>query len=164
MFSICYNEKTMSKHITWDEYFMALAKISALRSKDPRTKVGACLVDEDKIVIGLGYNGMPAGNDEQFPWSKNNSDVSKTKYPYVIHAEVNAILNSSKSTKNAILYTSLFPCSNCVKTIVQAKIKEIVYLTEDLTKEEDNNISKNILKWTNIKIRKMTSKEITITI
>lgn len=154
----------MSKHITWDEYFMALAKISALRSKDPKTKVGACLVDEDKIVIGLGYNGMPAGNDEQFPWDRENKDWDKTKYPYVIHAEVNAILNSSKSTKNAILYTSLLPCSNCVKTIVQAKIKEIVYLKEDSTKEEDNNISKNILKLTNVKIRQITSKEITITI
>ena len=111
--------------ISWDEYFMGLAHLSALRSKDPNTQVGACIVDENKKVVSIGYNGMPRGCvDAKMPWSREG-DFKSTKYAYVVHAELNAILNSPRSLKNTILYVSLFPCNECAKAIIQAGIKKI---------------------------------------
>ena len=113
--------------ISWDEYFMGIAKLSAKRSKDPVTKVGACIVDKNNIIVGIGYNGFPRGcNDNMFPWTKEG-EYSDTKFGYVVHAELNAILNSNK-TKNCTLYCTEYPCAECFKAIIQAGIKEVIYL------------------------------------
>ena len=113
--------------ISWDEYFMGIAELSAKRSKDPVTKVGACIVDKNNIIVGIGYNGFPRGcNDNMFPWTKEG-EYSDTKFGYVVHAELNAILNSNK-TKNCRLYCTEYPCAECFKAIIQAGIKEVIYL------------------------------------
>lgn len=118
--------------ISWEEYFMSLAILSSYRSKDPSTKVGACIVNpNDKTILSLGYNGFPRGcDDKEFPWEKGDEDETKTKYPYVVHAELNAILNSHKDLRGSALYTTLSPCKECCKAIIQAGIKEVVYLHE----------------------------------
>ncbi|WP_029608836.1 deoxycytidylate deaminase [Mycoplasma simbae] len=139
----------------WDGYFMALAKVSALRSKDPSTQVGACIIDKDLKVVGLGYNGMPKGIDDAFPWERSAEHTKETKYPYVVHAEVNAIINAFGKTKNATLYTSLFPCSNCAKTIVQAGISDIIYESDKYHDTEDAEIARKILESCEIKCRKL---------
>ncbi|MBN4083567.1 cytidine/deoxycytidylate deaminase family protein [Mycoplasma sp. CSL10137] len=152
----------MNKILNWDQYFMALTKLSALRSKDPNTKVGACIINNRKRVIALGYNGMPSGNDFDFPWARDKKLEKDNKYPYVVHAEINAILNSTTQLENAILYTSLFPCSNCSKTIVQSGITEIVYLEDKYHDTDDAWISRKILKDSNIKTRKLEPLNITL--
>lgn len=130
----------MTKHISWDEYFMGVAILSSYRSKDPSTKVGACIVNEDKRIIGIGYNGFPFGcSDDEFPWGKEGKDLD-TKYPYVVHAEPNAILNSTTSLKGSTLYVTLFPCNECAKLIIQSGIKHIIYM-DDKYKDNDNNIA-----------------------
>lgn len=120
-------------YLSWDEYFMAVAKLSSLRSKDPSTQVGACIVSHDKRILSIGYNGAPNGfNDEDFPW-KREGDNLNTKYFYVCHAEMNAILNfkgSRESLKGATIYVDLFPCNECSKLIIQSGIKHIVYLCD----------------------------------
>lgn len=114
-------------YLSWDEYFIGLAHLSALRSKDPNTQVGACIVSQDKKVVGIGYNGLPKGcDDDEFPWGKVG-DKLDTKYPYVVHAELNAILNSGADLRNCTLYVSLFPCNECAKAIIQAGITRVVY-------------------------------------
>lgn len=120
-------------NITWDEYFMSIALLSSLRSKDGNTKVGACIVSDDHKVLSLGYNGMPLGvSDEEIPWagSKENKPYLETKYPYVCHAELNAILNSNHNLKGSTLYVTLFPCNECTKAVIQAGIKKVVYLSD----------------------------------
>ena len=117
-------------YISWDEYFMIIAKVSALRSKDPNTQVGACIVNEEKKIVGVGYNGFPNGcSDDEFPWSRESEEGQlETKYPYVVHAEANAILNRiSASLKNCTLYCCLFPCNECAKLIIQAGITKVIY-------------------------------------
>ena len=117
-----------TNNITWDEYFMGLAHLSSLRSKDPSTKVGAVIVDEDHKVVSIGYNGMPRGiEDNELPWGKGEGLDSK--YLYVCHAEFNAILNTRNGSalKGCTLYVTLFPCNECAKAIIQVGIKEIVY-------------------------------------
>ena len=125
-------EKAENDHISWDEYFMGLAILSSYRSKDPSTKVGACIVNpNDNTILSLGYNGFPRGcNDKDFPWGKENDDETKNKYSYVVHAELNAILNSHKDLRGSVLYTTLSPCKECTKAIIQAGIKEVIYLHE----------------------------------
>lgn len=121
----------MSDLINWDEYFMGIALLSCKRSKDPNTKVGACIVDDDNKVVSIGYNGMPKGLDEsKLSWNKN--DGLDSKYLYVCHAEFNAILNTrnGSSLKGCTLYVTLFPCNECAKAIVQTGIKKIVYLDD----------------------------------
>lgn len=114
-------------YISWEEYFMGVAKLSAMRSKDPGTQVGACIVNKDLRIVGIGYNGLPQGcSDEIFPWS-NTGEFTNTKYPYVVHAEANAILNATTNLKGASIYVTLFPCNECTKLIIQSGIKEIVY-------------------------------------
>ena len=120
-------------NISWDEYFMSIALLSSLRSKDGNTKVGACIVSDDHKVLSLGYNGMPLGvSDEEIPWagSKENKPYLETKYPYVCHAELNAILNSNHNLKGSTLYVTLFPCNECTKAVIQAGIKTVVYLSD----------------------------------
>ena len=114
-------------YISWDEYFMGVALLAAKRSKDPNTQVGACIVDDNNIILSTGYNGFPYGcSDDIYPWEREGSD---TKYNYVVHAELNAILNArGKNLKGARLYVDLFPCNECAKAIIQSGISEIVYL------------------------------------
>lgn len=115
-------------HISWNEYFMGVASLSAKRSKDPSTQVGACVVNEDKRIIGIGYNGLPVGcKDSEYPWGRSDENYLNTKYPYVVHAEPNAILNCTSSLKGATIYVTLFPCNECAKLIIQSGIKHVVY-------------------------------------
>ena len=113
-------------YITWDEYFMGVAMLAARRSKDPNTQVGACIVSPDNIIISTGYNGLPNGcSDDEYPWEREGEE---TKYPYVVHAELNAILNANgRDLRGSRLYVALFPCNECAKAIIQAGIKTIVY-------------------------------------
>lgn len=124
-------------YLSWDDYFTSVAYLTARRSKDPNTQVGACIVDSNKCIVGIGYNGFPRGcSDDHLPWArKANSELHK-KYPYVVHAEVNAILNKgSKDVKGASLYVALFPCNECAKVIIQSGIKEVVYLSDVVSED-----------------------------
>ena len=113
-------------YINWDEYFMGIAMLAAKRSKDPNTQVGACIVSQDNIIISTGYNGMPKGcSDDEYPWER---DGDQTKYPYVVHAELNAVLNANgRDLRGSKLYVALFPCNECAKAIIQSGISEVVY-------------------------------------
>lgn len=137
-----YN-KQRKDYLTWDEYFMGIAKLSALRSKDPSTQVGACIVSDDNRILSIGYNGAPNGFvDSEFPWDREG-DPLETKYFYVCHAELNAILNyrgHRKDLEGARIYVALFPCNECAKAIVQSGIKEVVYIS-DKYKDQDNFIA-----------------------
>lgn len=118
----------MSKVINWDQYFMGVAKLSAFRSKDPNTQVGACIVSPNNKIVGVGYNGLPWGcDDSDFPWDKRDGGLYDSKYAYVVHAELNAILNSVQSLQGCRIYVSLFPCHECAKAIIQSGIKKIIY-------------------------------------
>lgn len=114
--------------ITWDEYFMGVAMLSAMRSKDPNTQVGACIVSEDNKILSMGYNGFPKGcSDDEFPWDREGDSLDN-KYLYTTHSELNAILNyRGGSLEGAKLYVSLFPCNECAKAIIQAGIKTVIY-------------------------------------
>ncbi len=116
-------------YISWDEYFMGIASLSGMRSKDPNTQVGCCIVSEDHKILSMGYNGLPNGcEDDEFPWERESTDMLATKYPYVVHSELNAILNyRGGSLEGSTLYVSLFPCNECAKAIIQAGIRTIVY-------------------------------------
>lgn len=140
-------------YLTWDEYFMGIALLSAHRSKDPNTRVGACIVDEDNKIVGVGYNGFPIGcNDEDLPWDRDG-DFLDTKYPYVCHAELNAILNSIKGLKGCRIYVPLFPCNECTKAIIQSGILEIIYI-DDKYKDTDSVIaSKRMLDMVGVSYR-----------
>lgn len=117
-------------YITWDEYFMGIAILSSERSKDPNTGVGACIVNSDNKILSMGYNGAPTGlSDDKFPWGREGSFL-ETKYAYVCHAEMNAILNCPTSVKGARVYVTLFPCNECAKAIIQSGIKEVIYLDD----------------------------------
>lgn len=149
-------------YIVWDEYFMGVAILSSKRSKDPSTKVGACIVNEDKKIVGIGYNGFPAGcSDDVFPWDREG-DYLECKYPYVVHAEPNAILNSTVSLKNATIYVTLFPCNECAKLIIQSGIKEIVYMGDKYSGTPTDIASKRMLEAANIKTRKLDSFDLEI--
>lgn len=117
--------------LSWDAYFMGIAILSGKRSKDPSTQVGACIVNEEHRIVSIGYNGLPAGcSDDDFPWDKEGAYLD-TKYPYVCHAELNAILNADmRRVRGCTVYTTLFPCNECVKALLQAGIRKIVYLTD----------------------------------
>lgn len=124
--------------LNWDETFMNMSLLISMRSKDPNTRVGSVIVKDNK-VLGMGYNGMPfsigENNDTIYPWDKESDDIYSNKHGYVVHSEVNAILNSTCSVKGATIYVSLFPCNECAKIIVQSGIKKVVYLDEwDKTK------------------------------
>jgi len=141
-------------YISWDDYFMGIALLSAKRSKDPSTQVGACIVNEDKRIVGIGYNGFPRNcSDEQLPWDKKAENINDTKYPYVVHAEANAILNSTKSLKDATLYVALFPCNECTKLIIQSGIKEVVYLSDKYKDTDSTKASKRMLDMAKVTYR-----------
>ena len=151
-------------HISWDEYFMGVALLSAKRSKDPSTQVGACIVNEDKRIIAIGYNGFPRGcSDEVFPWGKNDNNPLNNKYPYVVHAEANAILNSTTSLKNSTLYVTLFPCNECAKLLIQSGIKHIVYMSDrNVGLQTSFTASKKMLDAAGITYSKMNEIEVSI--
>lgn len=133
-------------YLSWDEYFMGIAFLSGMRSKDPSTQVGACIIDEDRKIIGIGYNGFPIGSsDDSMPWNKDG-DFLNTKYPYVVHAELNAILNSIKSLKNCIIYVTHFPCNECAKAIVQSGIKKVIYFSDKHKSLNSTKASQTIFK------------------
>ena len=149
-------------HINWDEYFMGVALLSSMRSKDPNTKVGACIVNSEKRIVGIGYNGFPVGcDDNEFPWSRDGEFLD-TKYPYVVHAEPNAILNANSRTQGCTLYVSLFPCNECAKLIIQSGIKEIVFMDDKYNGTESDQASKRMLDAAGVKYRKMDKIEVSL--
>ncbi len=143
-------------HISWDEYFMGVALLSAKRSKDPATQVGACIVNDDKRIIAIGYNGFPRGcDDDKYPWGKGDSNYLNNKYPYVVHAEANAILNSTKELKDSTLYVSLFPCNECAKLLIQSGVKKIIYISDKDNGTDMNIASKRMLDSAGVKYEQM---------
>ncbi|ELR11355.1 DCMP deaminase [Acanthamoeba castellanii str. Neff] len=123
-----------TSRVEWDDYFMFVALLSAQRSKDPHTQVGACIVNQDKRIVSTGYNGFPRGcDDDIFPWKRESAceDILDSKSLYVVHAELNAVLNkNAKSVKGCTIYAPLFPCCECAKAIIQSGISRVVYLTD----------------------------------
>lgn len=134
-------------YITWDEYFMGVAFLSAMRSKDPNTQVGACIVSNDNKILSMGYNGFPMGcSDDEFPWGKEDADPYNDKYFYVTHSELNAILNyRGGSLEGSKLYVTLFPCNECAKAIIQAGIKTLVYGSDKYADSASTRASKRML-------------------
>ena len=152
-------------YISWDEYFMGVALLSAKRSKDPSTQVGACIVDNENKIIGIGYNGFPIGcSDNKLPWRRKAKNINDTKYPYVVHAEANAILNSTKKLNGSKLYVALFPCNECAKLIIQSGIKEIIYLSDKYKHTDSTKASKKMLKLAKVKLRQLNIQNKTIKI
>lgn len=141
-------------YISWDEYFMGVALLASKRSKDPNTQVGACIVDRNNVILTTGYNGFPKGcSDDEFPWDREGEN---TKYPYVVHAELNAILNASgKDLKGARIYVDLFPCNECAKAIIQSGIKEVIYLSDKYANTPATQASKLMLRTAGVKLTQM---------
>lgn len=149
-------------YINWDEYFMGVAILSSFRSKDPNTQVGACIVTPDNKIVGVGYNGLPIGcSDDEFPWEREG-EWAQTKYPYVCHAELNAILNSVGSVKDCRIYVALFPCNECAKAIIQSGIKEVIYADDKYAETDGVKASKRMLTGAGVKLRKMDPVKLTI--
>ena len=152
-------------YITWDEYFMGLALLSSERSKDPSTQVGACIVSPDLKIVSVGYNGAPMGydDDKDMTWERDG-DFLDTKYAYVCHSELNAILNSNVPVKGCKLYVTLFPCNECAKVIIQSGIKEVVYLSDKYKGTKENIAAKKMFDACNVSYKeyKKSGKEIKI--
>ena len=134
-------------YLKWDEYFMGIALLSAERSKDPNTSVGACIVSQDNKILSVGYNGMPIGcSDDEFPWSREGEPLN-TKYLYVCHAELNALLNyTGTDIRGSRIYTTLFPCNECTKAIIQSGIKEVIYYSDKYADTHITIAAKNMLR------------------
>ena len=152
-------------YLSWDEYFMGIALLSAGRSKDNNTQVGACIVSDENKILSVGYNGMPTGcSDDEMPWEREGAFL-ETKYPFVCHAELNAILNrSAGSLKNARIYVSLFPCNECAKAIIQAGIKEVVYGDDKYADTDGVKASKLMFSMSGVTLRRYepTGRSLTI--
>ncbi len=148
--------KKRQDYISWDEYFMGVALLSAKRSKDPSTQVGACIVNDKNKIVGAGYNGLPIGcDDDAFPWHKEG-EFLQTKYPYICHAELNAILNNiGMDLKGCKIYTALFPCNECSKAIIQSGIKEVIFLSDKYHGSDIFKASKIMLDGAGVKYRKV---------
>ena len=143
-----------SDYISWDEYFMGIAILSGERSKDPNTQVGACIVGEDNRILSVGYNGFPNGcSDELFPWAREGNEL-ETKYPFVAHSELNAILNyRGGNLEGTKLYVSLFPCNECAKAIIQAGIKTVIYDSDKYEGTPGNIASKKMFDAAGVKYK-----------
>ena len=141
-------------YLSWDEYFMGVAVLAAKRSKDPNTQVGCCIVDQKNIILSTGYNGFPYGcSDDEYPWEREGEE---TKYPFVVHSELNAILNSNgKSLAGAKLYVSLFPCNECAKAIIQSGIREVVYLSDKYADSPATQASKRMFRSAGVTLRRL---------
>lgn len=150
--------KKREGYISWDEYFMGVALLSARRSKDPSTQVGACIVNDQNKIVGAGYNGLPTGcHDDDFPWDKQGAFL-ETKYPFVCHAELNAILNNiGMDLKGCKIYTALFPCNECTKAIIQAGITEVIYLSDKYAGTDAAKASKLMLDTSGVRYRKVNA-------
>ena len=149
------SEKKRENCLSWDETFMLVAAVIGQRSKDPNTQLGACVVDENNVIVGLGYNGFPRGcSDDSLPWRRGRElKLSETKYAYVVHAERNAIYNANKSVRGCKIYCVLFPCNECAKTIIQTGIKEIVYQEDWYNDDEQWIASRKMLDLAGISYR-----------
>lgn len=161
------NSADLNNSISWDEYFMAVAQIVRARSKDPLTKVGACIVRNNRI-ISTGYNGFPNGcDDKKYPWGKNNEKATMNKFFYVTHAELNAILNARQSVEDCTIYVTLFPCNECAKAIIQSGIKKIIYMrikADTYAKAEALNATCNMLDDAGVIYEKYTPAGISLEI
>lgn len=135
---------------------MGVALLSAKRSKDPSTQVGACIVNDKNKIVGAGYNGLPTGcHDDEFPWAKEG-ELLATKYPYVCHAELNAILNNiGMDLRGCRIYTALFPCNECTKAIIQSGISEVIYLSDKYQTTDAAKASRRMLDTAGVKYRKV---------
>ena len=151
------------KYINWDEYFMGIAMLSGERSKDPNSQVGACIVSQDNKILSMGYNGFPIGcSDDKISWEREG-DFAETKYPYVCHAELNAILNyTGTSLRGSKAYVTLFPCNECAKAIIQCGIKEVIYMSDKYAETDSTKVSKKMFDMCNVKYTqyKPTGKKI----
>ena len=136
----------ITDYITWDEYFMGVAKLAGMRSKDPNSQVGCCIVSKDNKILSMGYNGFPKGcSDDEFPWAREG-DPLETKYLYVTHSELNAILNyQGESLKGAKLYVSMFPCNECAKAIIQSGIETVIYELDKYPDSDSVRASKRLM-------------------
>jgi dCMP deaminase len=154
-----------SDYLSWDDYFMAVALLSAQRSKDPNTQVGACIVNPLKRIVGVGYNGFPTGcSDDDLPW-RREGDFLGTKYPYVCHAELNAVLNSVPGNlENCAIYTALFPCNECAKVIIQAGIREVIYLSDKYAHTDSVRASRRMFDQAGVVCRQLTPTRPAVTI
>jgi len=152
-------------YISWEEYFMGVAKLSALRSKDPSTQVGACIVNNEKRILSVGYNGFPAGcSDDDFPWDREGNTYD-SKYAYVCHAELNAILNCGTSDlRDTTVFVTLFPCENCTKAIIQKGIKEVVFDCDKYHDTEGCQAARRMLDSAGVKYRHYESSSKAITL
>ncbi len=148
-------------YINWDEYFMGVAILASQRSKDPNTQVGACIVNDDNKIMSVGYNGFPRGcSDDEFPWERTADRDSNTKYPYVCHAELNAILNSGgNSLSGCRIYVALFPCNECAKAIIQSGIKEVIYISDKYSDTDLVQASKRMLNCAGVKLTQFESEK-----
>lgn len=144
------------EYLSWDDYFMSVALLSAKRSKDPSTQVGACIVNGSNVIESIGYNGLPKGcSDDEFPWEKDG-DVLNTKYPFVVHAELNAILNArGKDLSNCKIYVALFPCNECAKAIIQTGITEVVYLSDKYAETDAVKASKRMFNSAGVRLTQL---------
>ena len=150
-------------YISWDEYFMGIAMLAARRSKDPNTQVGACIVSQDNIILSTGYNGMPKGcSDDEYPWEREGAE---TKYPYVVHAELNAILNAhGRSLQGRRLFVALFPCNECAKASIQSGVKEVLYLSDKYADSMAPLASKRMLQSAGVKFTQLRPRLHSITL
>ena len=155
-------------YISWDEYFMAVAKLAGMRSKDPHSQVGACIVSPDNKILSMGYNGLPTGcSGDEFPWGRDDGDPLRSKYYYVTHSELNAILNyRGGSLEGAKMYVSLFPCNECAKAIIQSGIKTVIYGCDKYDRTPEVVASKMMFQAAGVSFRQYepTNRKITITV
>lgn len=150
-------------YLTWQEYFITIAQVCALRSKDPSTQVGTVIVNKNKEIIATGYNGLPWGcHDDNYPWENDDKNWLETKYPYVVHAEANAIIHARQNCFGFSLYTTLFPCGECAKLIIQSGIKEIYYSSDKHNEKEEVIVAKRMLKDAGIVFIQIPAPKITI--
>lgn len=152
-------------YISWDEYFMGISLLSCCRSKDPNTQVGACIVNSENRIMSVGYNGFPRGcSDDEYPWERSGDDQNETKYPFVCHAELNAILNAGgNSLKGCKIYVALFPCNECAKAIIQSGINEVIYISDKYADSAATIASKRMLASAGVRLTPFKSdKKITI--
>ena len=143
-------------YLSWDDYFMSVALLSGKRSKDPSTQVGACIVNRNNVIESIGYNGLPKGcSDDEFPWNKEG-EVLNTKYLFVVHAELNAILNAKgKDLSNCKIYVALFPCNECAKAIIQSGINEVIYLSDKYANTDSVKASKLMFKSAGVQLKQL---------
>jgi len=157
--------KKRTDYLSWDEYFMGVALLSSQRSKDPNTQVGACIANPKNKIVGVGYNGFPTGcSDDEFPWAREGEYLD-TKYPYICHAELNAVINKiSADLYDCRLYVALFPCNECAKVIIQAGIREVIYLSDKYGETNQVKASKRMFQAVGVRCRqlKVSRQKITL--